>query len=1265
MNIISSFRASSATLCTLFSALLALGLVSTLTACGGGDDIKDGGSLINLTVDPEASYPEVEVEVTFGIEADDGFEEQDFSWRVDFGDSTTQSGEGISGEARHRYSRTGEFTIRVDALHEGDIVDTQDLTYVVYDPVDLGISSVTGQPTNLQVGENITVSSTLQNQTAGRVFTPFTIRAYLSEDPNVSREEIEELPVIGDSFMDINEEGVVMEGGATRNVGITSPVPTVHSGQYYVVVVVDPEGQIADTNLDDNMAVSANRVRIENVDEALPDISVNDLEVIPDRAFPELNRVTRAFSLTNLGSEDVFNVVYRTYLQIGSSERDDSAQLVHTSSPVNLAAGQERNIGPEEFILSEAIQPPTDGELEVYVIVEAFSEDGDVEEARTTNNIAFSDPPIVVSDQPVVGPDIAVNSFEVSPLNTFIEGSLQIEATIANEGTDDVNSFFCGIYMGPEPRVNIAGDPRLTNINIPSLAAGGVREVSRTFTIPALYDPGIYYFYIVCDPNGALNEPFRGNNQLVQLDAVTITNEADIDLYVDEVTLPSTADDGDLVEVQARICVSGSNATGSTTGELYINAGGTVDFDAAPAKTFTLPNINPGDCLEQTFEVEALCQDFSEQLAVGIYVDSTESLPEDNRTNNKGVADSPIAMNGLYCSCEPDGFAPNQRPLDAYDLVAGEYQAALCQADSCDFYAVSVSEGESLVVTTEFDSSRGHLETTMYAPGGSQPLDSSSTTDVQEVGVFLAGSNRRYIFAVCGDDPTVRNYYDLDVEVLPQPENVDVLPRNIGIPPQDSFSVGTRLEIDARIYNIGQEATGNFEARIALTQEREIGGAEEISIAMVDINSLSSGSFRDVTMEAVIPPEVSDGEYYLAVDLDPSGDLNEDNTSNNAAFSRKFSVETRCFDAFTPNDSFSLAAPLSAGSYSNLVACAGGSDYYEICAPNGHAVSARALFDDSDGDIDMTLYNQHLEVIDTSAQSGVDVEEVNVDYVNGDQCYYLRVFLVSLDSSAENTYQLQLDIDEVPPELQCDPIFEPNDDFDTATSLWAALQHGGTLNRCPVEDTDFFSVQLSPQSTVDFRAILDPAQQPGTLRLQLYRPNGTVDRIVESAPGVPVAEIANYQPPTTGLYHLQVTVGGDERRVTYRLEADGLPGVDLAAENLSIGPGSYWEGESIRYGFDLRNYGGDDVSGIEYKVYLGDTANLNQSEDQLLGLFSAPLLGADESVEINGQVSVPAGHDIGTHYLHVIVDPDDELGDVNRNNNIDTVSVELIAPPEE
>ena len=1254
------------------SLLVGFAFAITVFGCGS-DDAEVDGALVNVSVDPPAGYPGVELQVDLEIEPGDDSDEEEYGWAVEFGDGNSHSGDGLQGSSSHAYDAVGDYQIVVNALYDGEVADTVEIDYTVFDPIDLSVDSVRVQPVNVFVDETVTVSFDIQNETASPILTPFTVRAYLFEESTLTREDFLQgdidLVEIGDQRLEVEDDDIVLDGGQGRNVSINAPVPEVPTGSYYGVVVIDPDQQLQTSNPERTIDVSAGTIQVENIGAGLPNISVQQLEVSPDRAFPELNRVTRAFMLTNLGGEDVFNVVHRTYLQVGSPQRDDSAVLIDTSDPVNLPVHHEEFVGPEEFILSDPIVPSPGQEEEVYLIVEAFSEDGDVEESTQLNNVLSSEEPIIVSDQPVDGPDIAVNHFSVSPLSTYLGGTLELEAAIANEGTHDVSSFFCGIYINPDPQISIDATLQLSTVNITGLSAGQQIDIERELTVPGVHDPGTYYPYIVCDPVGAINQPFRGNSQAIQLDPIQITDEADIDLFVDHVTVPEAADDEEIVTVETTLCVAGTNATGTTTGALFTTPGLHVDFDTEPAKEFEVPSINPGECIDLELEVQVQCRDFIDEIRVGVFADAEGVLPEENTTNNRATSDHSITLEGRYCECIDDEFGPNQTPQSAYPIdptVEEPKQASICEPGSRDFYTVTLDEGDSLLVSTEHDSTRGPLQTAIFAPGGLTQLDLDNSANHQQVGVFLASSDGLpYVFSVSGQDTDIKNYYDVSAEVISQPEIVDVLPRNITLPPQTSFSIGATIDVDLRIYNLGQETTGDFDAQLVLTKERDednVGSPEDFILATHNIDSLSPGSHRDFTLEAPLAAQIDDGDYYIAVVLDPGEVLNEENRANNIDFSPEFSIETDCYDAFSPNDSFSQATSIEPGSYSNLVACQGSSDYYEICTPNAHSLDITVDgFDPDAGDIDITLYDQTLNAIDSSAQTGVDSEHVAVDYVDGDQCYYLRVVLVSLDSEAENTYSLDIDINEVAPELQCDPTFEPNDDFETASSLWAALHYENTIDRCPQDDVDFYYVQLSPATTVDFAATLEPANQPGTLRLQLYRPNGTPEKTVETAPGIPTAEIENYTAPTTGTYFLQVSIGGDEHRVTYNLEASGLPGVDLAVEDLNIGSGTYEEGDKIRYDFHLLNYGGDAVSSTDYHVYLGTSPTPDSGADQLLGEFGINDIEPDDLLEIEGQANVPSGAAEGTQYIHVVVDPDDELGDVNRSNNRDTVPIEIVA----
>lgn len=1242
---------------TLLMFALAALLVPAIAACGKNDDASGSATVTIVAVDPQAGYPGVETAVSFTIVPDGQTAADDVTWEIRFGDSRSQAGDGLEGSVVHVYERSGAFQITLDAKIGDTTIGSASQEYRVFAPVDIAIDAVQGSPRNRNTGDDITISFDLSNQTAGPVETSFDVFVYLSNSAQVSLEDLESLVLLGETTIEATDETPALESGATRNVGFLASIPEVDGGTYYLVAIVDPHERIADTDRTNNLAVSQGSLFIENVSQMLPDIAVTNVYALPDRAFPALNRVVRGFTLANVGNEDVFNVVYKTYINIGSSELNENAVLIDTSDPVNLPARSDREIGPEQFVLNAEIIPSPGTELQVYVIVQAESTDGNVEEISRANNLAPSTDPILVTDQPVDGPDIVVRNFTVTPESTFLDGTLEIFASIANEGTVDVSSFFCGIYMGRQARVDIVNDPRLTNLNIASLASGQEREITRTITVPSLYDPGVYYLYIVCDPLGALQEPFRSNNEMIYLNPITITDEADIDMYVEQLLVPATAADGAIVEVVGTVCVAGSNPSGTTIAHFFRTTGNTVSYTGTPFKVVEVPNINPGDCLDLTFEVEALCTNFNNRLSFGLVVDATDRLPEIDETNNQLGGSNVLQMEGQYCQCIEDEYFGNQQPLRAQEVSEGSYEAAICNS-TCDYYKVFLDAKDSVTITTTFEAERGNLYTTMYDNSGISRIQEDDTPGFQQVGFYLAGSANQYIFSVCGASQQ-RNYYDFDVDIIPQPEGIDVLPRQVNVPVRDSFSIGATINTSFRAYNLGQIPTEDFDAHVVLVRDRALGGSGDIVLATQNIASLGAGTFRNITIPATLPATVSDGDYYIAVVLDPSATLEEENRDNNVAFSRSIKVETRCYDPFTPNSSFDDARAIDPGSYSNLVVCADSPDYFEICVPHGKRLSARVNFTDADGDIDIALYDQDRRPLATSANSGVDTEQVVVEYVNGAQCYYLHVYLLSNQADAQNNYGLEIQVSDVDESLQCSAAFEPNNSFATASSLVSAINHTELLDRCPVDDVDYYFVYLTVGQRVTFTASLDPTNQPGTLRMQLYRPSQTPIATTETAPGVPTVSIV-HTAAVTGTHYLQISIGGTARRVTYSLDAVGLRGVDLEAKSLRIGSGSYSANDLIRFDFTITNLGPDSATTPPYQLFLGTSATLAPDEDVLLGTYEAPTVAGNATVTVEGQANVPQDFEPGMHYLHILVDPDDTFADTNRANNTTSTTINLV-----
>ncbi len=1249
------------------SRLVALALFvacGSLSACGGSDGETGSASVDITSISPETTYPGVETTIEFSATPGGGLSADELEWEVDFGDGTSQRGEGTEGSVTYAWEASGQYTIEVTALSGGNPVGSATERLEVNAPLQLSVGDIRPNPANVEVGEQFQVVFDIENASASPVPNPFDVAVYLTDETSVSVEDVGDLTQIGSGTVQ-REDGPAVEASETRTIDVQAQVPEeTEAGEYHLVAWLNPSGELANENPEDGFGVSSQVVRVSSEAGVRPDVVVEDVYTVSDRAYPTLNEVNRGFTLSNEGGGQAFDVSTTTYLSIGDAELDDSDREIHTSeSTRDLAPDESVEVGPDRITLDEDVAPEG-GEQEVYVIVEATPE-GDTSEEITDNNVAASDPPIVVSDERVDGPDIAVDSFSVSPETTYLDGSLQVTMSVSNQGTDDVGSFVCGLYLGSEQRIDTSSDPRFSSISITSLASDSTTEVDRAVTVPALYDPGTYYIYTYCNPDGGLDEPYRNNNRMIHPEPIEITNEADVDLFVDELEVPEQVSEGDEVELTATACVRGSNPSGQTEGALYRTTDSQVDFeDDEPVQTFEVPNIVPGECKDISLTWTASCENFEENYAFGVAVDTEEKLPEDNRDNNTARGTNSLEIDGEYCQCTPDGYGDIDDYNEAPTMSAGEYSASICSPGSCDYFAVLLDHHQSVMVETTYDNDKGPLETTLYHSDGITALDSDASPDRQRVAHFNAetSDDTYYYFSVCGADSSARNLYNFDLDVLSPKSGVDLIPRRPELPTQDTFSIGEEVEVDLNIHNIGDTDSGAFEVDLSISPDSTPNNGNDVPLtpASVSVDPVTGAGSTTVSADVELPTSIDAGEYYLVAEIDPSGALNETTTSNNVALSRALEVEAECFDPLEPNDSLATARSISERSYSNLSACAQSDDYYELCVNDDEKFSVTTTFNNQEGDLDMELLDQHFETIDSSARTGVDEEEVSVDYVNGDQCYYVHTFLQTSQQSLEINYEMNVDVETVDPSLQCDSHFEPNDAFGTASSFIAATKHDQALDRCPASDTDYYRLQLERGQQVTLAGTLDPTSQPGSLTLQLYEPNQQPTRNASTAPGLPTAEIEDYIAPSAGTYYLQVTASGSSRRISYTLEGEGLEGIDLAADNLWFWQGEYEANDTLLYEFDFANQRAETAISPTYSVYLGDSQTLDTSDDTELTSVTYNDLPGNTTETVTDEVQLPASIPSGeTRYIHVQVSADGSQQDDIQTNNVATLAIDF------
>jgi len=1255
------------------SALVAVILVAGWVVSCGGSSGDDGGRVeVSIeSIDPEPTSAGVETTIDFAFEPTGDLSASELGWRVEFGDGTSQSGEpGAATEVSHAWEQSGTFNLEVAAVLEGSTLGSARREFEVLGPVDVAVSEVSGRPLNVQSGDLLTIQFDVANQSANDLQTPFETSVFLIPDDGsaVDADRLAQAEPIATETIGSGGE-VVLEAGGTRTAGPQVTIPDdIESGAYRIVGWVSPEGQLGDDTPENNFAVGSEPdgiVQVESSSTLLPDVDVRDVSVIPDRAFPALNELQRGFSLVNNGDTDAVGVTTETFLSEGDPEIDDDDLMVASSEePVDVPAGSSVEVGPEQIVLNDDITAES-GEKEVYVVVRA-SLDG--EEANRENNVGVSDPPITVSDERADGPDIVVDEFHVEPSNTFLGGSLQVTGDVSNQGNVDVSSFICRVYLGQAARVDLENDSSFDTVTIQKLDSGESVEVDQTVTVNEIdASAGTFNVYMFCDPNGALDETFRGNNARIDTDPVEISETPNVDLQVASLDVPSSVQDGNDVTVTAEVCVSGDNASGETRGALYQTPGSTVDFSEEPLQTFAIPNINPGECQSVDVTYEADCRDFIDTYAIGVKIDTRDDLPENDEMNNSATGGNNLTMNGEFCSCPTDTFDPNDQRFSSATLqTPGKKSATICEPGDCDFFDIKVEENESLRVETTFRSEKGDLETTLFDPSGVTALDRDTTEDRQRVATFNVPSKDDYIFNVCAATPSTRNLYDMNVEIIPQPSGVDLIPRRPELPSSTTYTLGESLQTDLRVHNIGDRSSGSFDVEFVITPDRKVDDGDDVPLdpSTVSVGTVNPTSRADTSNQLEIPTSLSKGDYYIAAKVDPTNQVTEADNSNNVAFSKQITIETRCFDALEPNDSFANATPVSAGTFNNLTSCASENDYYELCLDSGEKFTTTVNYDPQEGDVDLELYNRNQQLIDSSATTGQGTETVSVNFVNGSQCYFIRPLLLTQQSMARTTYDMDIQVNNVRPSLQCTSRFEPNDSFQSATSLIKATQQSrsGTIDRCPASDDEFYRLNLSQGQTVSLTGTISPSSQPGNLRLQLYKPNQQPVRTKSTSPGSSSVQISNYTAPTGGTFFLEVTLTATQRNVTYELGAQGLGGIDLKTENVGgfVTAKTYSPGDSLSVQFDITNLRSDRAKTPSYTVYLGDKSTLDRQNDTQLatGTLGSDVPGNSTVTDFT-TITIPSSAPSGTGYLHVEVDPDSTQTDPNMSNDVASASISL------
>jgi subtilase family serine protease len=401
-------------------------------------------------------------------------------------------------------------------------------------------------------------------------------RIYLSSDS-----------VLGSGDQVIAESTLTAPARATAPINALATVQPVSVGSYYEILVVDPEGRIAEIDETNNRSTAG------------PVLVGPDL-VPASASGPPTSGPNEAINLT-IGIQNngyrVRDANYAVYLSETRQLDLMTATLVATGTiPVGTAATASQ--------VKSVTVPAGLASGRYFLIVSADPHDA-LEEVDETNNI------VAFNNIQIIGPDLDAVSVSGDPF-AFRGLPYPLHGVVKNIGGQVLSNFYCTFHLSTNNLITVS-DPLLIQIGPLTLAPGEQTELSPMPVLPPNTMAGPYYLGLIVDATSAIAEGNENNNIARTLTPIVVRDTAP-DFSVSEILVPAEGAAGEAFPIQ-RVLENHGNAGGSFAYDVYLsNEAGTMrialigqgmaTIDAAAIQTGVDDVLVPASVAHGIYKVE-------------------------------------------------------------------------------------------------------------------------------------------------------------------------------------------------------------------------------------------------------------------------------------------------------------------------------------------------------------------------------------------------------------------------------------------------------------------------------------------------------------------------------------------------------------------------------------------------------------------------------------------------------------------------------------
>jgi subtilase family serine protease len=344
---------------------------------------------------------------------------------------------------------------------------------------DLTITGVTAPP-RIGAGATVYMSDTTKNRGAGSA-AGTTTRIYLSADEMLDSGDV----LLGARTVQTLTPGAYQSGTTTV------VIPALDAGRYWVIVVADGLGNVAETNESNNTWVHALDV--------LPDFSVPTVTA-PSKAYPG-STITVGDITVNSGAGAPASAT-GTFLSadtvLGEGDLLLAVRNVPAMSPGTTSSGEVPVTVPIELGAG------------TYYLIAVADVEGLVAEVNEGNNTRYK--------SLTIAPDLIVAQL-TAPGSAAAGATIVVDDATRNLGSPAVATT-TRFYLSADTALG-TDDTFLGSRAVPSLAVGEAHTAATSLTIPASTTPGTYYVIAQSDGHAIVVELVETNN--LKTRAISIT----------------------------------------------------------------------------------------------------------------------------------------------------------------------------------------------------------------------------------------------------------------------------------------------------------------------------------------------------------------------------------------------------------------------------------------------------------------------------------------------------------------------------------------------------------------------------------------------------------------------------------------------------------------------------------------------------------------------------------------------------------------------